>query len=152
MLWEGKTPDGRIGDAEGMLELLWLVLTTVLAWARPRHELVAENLRVNVNFSEQAYRTLESLARQTGTSMSDVLRDAIAPKAWFEATINAYAAGGGAEVEERRDGRRGSAPHRHYRHRPRCLVLLRTVRVPGRASLRGGRNAPDPEQSHRRLS
>src|SRR5437660_485719 len=43
-LWEGKTPDGRMGDAEAMLELLWLVLMTVLAWARPRHELVAENL------------------------------------------------------------------------------------------------------------
>jgi transposase InsO family protein len=33
-----------MGDAEAMLELLWLVLMTVLAWARPRHELVAENL------------------------------------------------------------------------------------------------------------
>src|SRR5438270_13631090 len=33
-----------MGDAEAMLELPWLVLMTVLAWARPRHELVAENL------------------------------------------------------------------------------------------------------------
>ena len=33
-----------MGDAEARLELLWLVLMTVLAWARPRHELVAENL------------------------------------------------------------------------------------------------------------
>ena len=27
-----------------MLELLWLLLTAVLAWARPRHDLVLENL------------------------------------------------------------------------------------------------------------
>src|SRR5947209_15107225 len=27
-----------------VLELLWLLLTTVLAWARPRHALVLENL------------------------------------------------------------------------------------------------------------
>ena len=30
----------------GVLELLWLLLTTVLAWARPRHDLVLENLRL----------------------------------------------------------------------------------------------------------
>ena len=28
----------------GVLELLWLLLTTVQAWARPRHDLVLENL------------------------------------------------------------------------------------------------------------
>ena len=28
----------------GVLELLWLLLTTVLAWARPRHDLVLESL------------------------------------------------------------------------------------------------------------
>jgi putative transposase len=28
----------------GVLELLWLVLMAVLAWLRPRHDLVAENL------------------------------------------------------------------------------------------------------------
>jgi hypothetical protein len=28
----------------GVLELLWLVFTSVLAWLRPRHDLVAENL------------------------------------------------------------------------------------------------------------
>src|SRR5437868_2653010 len=33
-----------IGDAEGVLELVWLLLTTVLAWVRPRHDLVLENL------------------------------------------------------------------------------------------------------------
>lgn len=42
--------------------------------------------RVNVNFSDQAYRTLEALATRTGRSMSDVLRDAIALKSWFEQT------------------------------------------------------------------
>src|SRR5205085_437937 len=31
-------------DAEDVLELLWLVLATVLAWARPRQDLVLENL------------------------------------------------------------------------------------------------------------
>src|SRR5438477_2798210 len=35
---------GRISDAEAVLELLWLVLATVLAWARPRHDLALENL------------------------------------------------------------------------------------------------------------
>jgi hypothetical protein len=34
----------EISDAEGVLELLWLLLTTVLAWACPRHDLVLENL------------------------------------------------------------------------------------------------------------
>src|ERR1700704_4609641 len=43
-LWEGKTSDGRIGDAEGVLELLCILTPTVLAWLRPRHDLVLENL------------------------------------------------------------------------------------------------------------
>src|ERR671933_2679208 len=44
-LWDGKTSGGLpIGDAEGVLELLWLLLTTVLAWVRPRHDLVLENV------------------------------------------------------------------------------------------------------------
>jgi len=34
----------RISDAEDVPELLWLVLTTVLAWVRPRHDLVLENV------------------------------------------------------------------------------------------------------------
>ena len=33
-----------IGDAEGVLQLYWLLLTAVLAWVRPRHDLVLENL------------------------------------------------------------------------------------------------------------
>jgi hypothetical protein len=57
--------------------------------------------RVNVNFSDQAYETLERLAHQTGKSMSDVLRDAIALKAWFEQTR----AEGGHVLVERPDGK-----------------------------------------------
>jgi ribbon-helix-helix CopG family protein len=57
--------------------------------------------RVNVNFSVQAYQTLERLARQTGRSMSDVLRDAIALKSWFEQTR----AEGGHVLVERPDGK-----------------------------------------------
>ena len=34
----------EIGDAEGVLELFWLLVTTVLGSIRPRHELVLENL------------------------------------------------------------------------------------------------------------
>jgi hypothetical protein len=34
----------QIGDAEGVPELLWLLLTTVLAWLRPRQDLVLENV------------------------------------------------------------------------------------------------------------
>ena len=30
--------------AQEVLELLWLILTTALAWVRPRHDLVLENL------------------------------------------------------------------------------------------------------------
>jgi len=40
-----QTSDGLpIGDAEGVLELLWLLITTLLASMRPRHDLVFENL------------------------------------------------------------------------------------------------------------
>jgi hypothetical protein len=35
---------GWIGDADDVLELFWLLLTAVLAWARPRHDVVLENL------------------------------------------------------------------------------------------------------------
>jgi Arc/MetJ-type ribon-helix-helix transcriptional regulator len=40
--------------------------------------------RVNVNFSEPVYRMLEQLAKRRGTSMAEVLRDAIALEAWVE--------------------------------------------------------------------
>jgi hypothetical protein len=44
-LWEGKSSDGpQIGDAEGVFEVLWLLLTTLLACVRPRRDLVVENL------------------------------------------------------------------------------------------------------------
>ena len=46
MLWDCRTAKRRarrISDVEDVLELLLLVLATVLAWARPHHELVAEN-------------------------------------------------------------------------------------------------------------
>jgi hypothetical protein len=46
-LWccqRAKLARAEIGDAEGVLELLWLLLTAVLAWVRPRHDLVLENL------------------------------------------------------------------------------------------------------------
>jgi hypothetical protein len=41
----GKTPRSRgIGDAQDVLELLWLLLTAGVAWAYPRQDLVLENL------------------------------------------------------------------------------------------------------------
>jgi hypothetical protein len=42
--------------------------------------------RVNINFTDQAYRTLTDLSAHSGHSMSQVLRDAIALKAWFDET------------------------------------------------------------------
>jgi metal-responsive CopG/Arc/MetJ family transcriptional regulator len=47
---------------------------------------VAKSHRVNVNFSEGAYKTLDELARRKGKSMSEVLRDAISLEKWFEDT------------------------------------------------------------------
>jgi hypothetical protein len=43
-VWGGKTPHGLIDDAEDVLELLWLLFTTLLASVRPRQNLVLENL------------------------------------------------------------------------------------------------------------
>ena len=39
-----KPRAAEIGDAKDVFELLWLLLTTILAWVRPRHDLVLENL------------------------------------------------------------------------------------------------------------
>jgi hypothetical protein len=39
MVWVAKPRAARIGDPEGVLELLWLLLMTILAWARPRQDL-----------------------------------------------------------------------------------------------------------------
>jgi metal-responsive CopG/Arc/MetJ family transcriptional regulator len=55
--------------------------------------------RVNVNFSQNAYDTLEALAERKGKSMSDIVRDAIALEKWFDET---YREGGRLLVE--RDG------------------------------------------------
>ena len=37
----------------------------------------AKKYRVNVNFAESTYRTLEELARKQGKTKGDILRDAI---------------------------------------------------------------------------
>ena len=61
---------------------------------------MATTPRVNVNFSESAYRTLEDLSDRKGKSMSEVLRDAIALEKWFQDTNES---GGKVVVEQ--DGR-----------------------------------------------
>jgi len=57
--------------------------------------------RVNVNFSDNAFKDLESLARTKGKTMSEVLRDAIALERWFEETRQA----GSKVLVEQSDGR-----------------------------------------------
>jgi predicted CopG family antitoxin len=42
--------------------------------------------RVNVNFSDDAYRQLTELAQRKGKTVSDLLRDAIALERWFDDT------------------------------------------------------------------
>jgi hypothetical protein len=39
--------------------------------------------RVNVNFSEGAYADLQTLAKERGKTMAEVLRDSIALERWF---------------------------------------------------------------------
>ena len=58
---------------------------------------MANQHRVNVNFSDNAYKALEELARAKDKSMSDVLRDAIALEKWFHET---HSNGGRVIVEE----------------------------------------------------
>lgn len=58
---------------------------------------MARTHRVNVNFSESAYRTLEALAERKDKTMSEVLRDAIALEKWFQDTNDQ---GGKVVVEE----------------------------------------------------
>jgi len=53
--------------------------------------LVATVHRVNVNFSQTAFRTLEELAETKGKTMSEVLRDAVQLEKWITET---YADGG----------------------------------------------------------
>jgi predicted DNA-binding protein len=43
--------------------------------------------RVNVNFAQEAYETLLKLAEAKGTTMSAILRDAIALEKWFTEEI-----------------------------------------------------------------
>ena len=43
-MWTAKRRTGAIGDAEGVVELVWLLVTTVLVWVRPHQDLVLENL------------------------------------------------------------------------------------------------------------
>jgi metal-responsive CopG/Arc/MetJ family transcriptional regulator len=62
---------------------------------------MAKTHRVNVNFSENAYRTLEDLADRKGKSMSEVLRDAIALEKWFQDTNDE----GGKVLVEQEGGR-----------------------------------------------
>jgi predicted DNA-binding protein len=60
---------------------------------------MATSHRVNVNFSESAYETLDELARRRGKTMSEVLRDAISLEKWFEDTRDE-----GGRVLVERDG------------------------------------------------
>ena len=46
-----------IGDAQAVLALLWLVLTTALAWVRPRHDLVLEDLLLRHHLAVSARPT-----------------------------------------------------------------------------------------------
>jgi hypothetical protein len=55
--------------------------------------------RVNVNFTESAYKELTALAERRGKTVSDVLRDAIALEHWFDETRRE-----GSRVLVERDG------------------------------------------------
>lgn len=56
--------------------------------------------RVNVNFSEGAYRDLKTISENTGKSMAEVLRDAIALELFFHEARR----DGDRILIERRDG------------------------------------------------
>ncbi|MEA2583030.1 MAG: hypothetical protein QOF33_1115 [Thermomicrobiales bacterium] len=45
-----------------------------------------EGRRLNVNFSGEAYEELAQLAKQSGKSISETVREAIALKRWYERT------------------------------------------------------------------
>jgi predicted transcriptional regulator len=57
--------------------------------------------RVNVNFSDDAYKALKEIASSRGKTISEVLRDAIALEQWYEETKRE----GGRVIVERQDGR-----------------------------------------------
>lgn len=56
--------------------------------------------RVNVNFSDDAYQTLEELAASKGKPVTHVVRDALALEKWFEDTRRE-----GGRVLVERDGK-----------------------------------------------
>lgn len=66
-----------------------------------------ETHRVNVNFSDAAYSTLEMLAREQSKSMSEVLRDAIALEKWF---YEVHERGGRVIMEDAQGHRREILP------------------------------------------
>jgi predicted DNA-binding protein len=43
-------------------------------------------MRVNVNFSEEMYDTLKSLAKRRGKSIPEVIRQAVAFEIWYQST------------------------------------------------------------------
>lgn len=45
---------------------------------------LAQDRRMTITFSQEAYALLEKLARRKGKSMSDVVRDAVAMEQWLE--------------------------------------------------------------------
>jgi hypothetical protein len=55
--------------------------------------------RVNVNFPKIVFEVLEDLARRKGTTMTEVLRDAVALEQWVEEERAA-----GASIYSERDG------------------------------------------------
>jgi predicted transcriptional regulator len=57
--------------------------------------------RVNVNFSDDAYRALKEIASSRDKTISEVLRDAIALEQWYESTKQE----GGRVIVELEDGR-----------------------------------------------
>lgn len=57
--------------------------------------------RVNVNVSDDTYKTLKEIARSKDKTISEVLRDAIALEQWYEDTKRE----GGRLIVELQDGR-----------------------------------------------
>ena len=61
---------------------------------------MATKRRVNVDFPEDTYKALESMAQKRGTTLSEVLRDAVGLEKWYEDTKQE-----GARVLVERDGK-----------------------------------------------
>ncbi|QIN82739.1 ribbon-helix-helix protein, CopG family [Rubrobacter tropicus] len=60
-----------------------------------------QRVRVNANFSPDAYKVLTEIAERRGKSISEVLRDAIAFEKWYQDTVDS----GGHVLVERNSGR-----------------------------------------------